>query len=874
MMMAKLFGKDMKSSLSDNAIAALNVIPIPVGKALKPLLKLVPNSLKTLLAKNGIGKISTRIDEASKSIYKKEDISVGEEIFPTYKIGNKQESFAFQGYKENLSSLSKSGVTTVETTPEGLLSAALGLSPKNRNISTMLDNFKNNKLGQEEYTFLDDISAAVSINSKGVDPGVEKTDGFAMVLAALSGDKNAKKIIEYKRKKFYDLVEKAKASNKSHRDASEYKPKEGPVDPASVPVIHSTGYGVVRDKNGDVVLNPFGDFNIGTDKAVPRGSLHTTLYAPVESHLMGQWDASQTRIVSSLENMTQANGLPYNVNATDTWWQVNPGQGLTVPNPSIIRSFQDSKAYREELIRRGLLQPTEMTPPLSVDSGLKEVLHLQKEAYNSVERLQISRIAREMGLAREVVPGQETQMLQEIALRHAKQQQGVDAGKARLEQWGLSNEDLNQHIYRIAQQYGVDSGIHSGSHPELLEKILMRESASRNQNGIPSFSKLFVDSLEAIRMATRHGRFKTEIEKVKDPFDEFAMGGLVRKFADGGMVKSNSFKKYVQSLSGMPGAEMFGTASLLRKITGQSKKGDNLSAALLPLNFSGAGILSKAKSLAYKPINLVNQYMNYFKAKKMLKSGVYHGSADLGRNSDGPFSGITELSGDYARDPYHGMGFFGTTSKSEADLYAGGYNVPGQWGESYGSLNKITKLPFGRYLDFTKDIKNQNYAMWKIFQSQRDKNFMGAHEQLGSIMNDAGMTGAIMPRISAGMAPDEINLAKWIALNKPEGAVLEELGSGFANGGLVKNKVSRPTYSLPSFDTGISYLPKDMIAQLHEGERVLTKEENKNFSSGGPITNNIIINGTDLNKKEIAQEVMIELDRVQKKNNKTNLVSK
>jgi hypothetical protein len=65
-----------------------------------------------------------------------------------------------------------------------------------------------------------------------------------------------------------------------------------------------------------------------------------------------------------------------------------------------------------------------------------------------------------------------------------------------------------------------------------------------------------------------------------------------------------------------------------------------------------------------------------------------------------------------------------------------------------------------------------------------------------------------------------------------------------------------------------------MIAQLHEGERVLTKEENKNFSSGGPITNNIIINGTDLNKKEIAQEVMIELDRVQKKNNKTNMVKK
>ena len=93
-----------------------------------------------------------------------------------------------------------------------------------------------------------------------------------------------------------------------------------------------------------------------------------------------------------------------------------------------------------------------------------------------------------------------------------------------------------------------------------------------------------------------------------------------------------------------------------------------------------------------------------------------------------------------------------------------------------------------------------------------------------------------------------------------------------ANGGLVKNKMSSPTYSLPSFDTGIDYLPKDMIAQLHEGERVLTKEENKNFSAGGTITNNIIINGTDLNKKEIAQQVMIELDRVQNKNNKSNRV--
>ena len=241
-----------------------------------------------------------------------------------------------------------------------------------------------------------------------------------------------------------------------------------------------------------------------------------------------------------------------------------------------------------------------------------------------------------------------------------------------------------------------------------------------------------------------------------------------------------------------------------------------------------SSMLSKTKSLAYKPINLINQYMNYFKAKKMLKNGVYHGSADLGRNSDGPFSGITELSGDYARDPYHGMGFFGTTSKSEADMYAGGYNAPGQWGESYGSINEITKLPFGRYLDFTKDLKNQNYAMWKMFG---DQGFMGAHNNLGSIMNDAGMTGAIMPRISSGMAPDDINLAKWIALNKPKGTILKELGLGFARGGYV-NPSSYSNMSVPSYAMGGAVGPRYNIPTNTVS---LGKNQIPGYNKGGAV---------------------------------------
>jgi TP901 family phage tail tape measure protein len=91
--------------------------------------------------------------------------------------------------------------------------------------------------------------------------------------------------------------------------------------------------------------------------------------------------------------------------------------------------------------------------------------------------------------------------------------------------------------------------------------------------------------------------------------------------------------------------------------------------------------------------------------------------------------------------------------------------------------------------------------------------------------------------------------------------------SGFAKGGLAN-------YKLPSYEVGSPYIPEDQIAQLHKGERVLTAQENKNFSSTGPVTNNITINGADKDPKQIAQEVMLQLERMQSKNNKTNLVGR
>jgi len=131
---------------------------------------------------------------------------------------------------------------------------------------------------------------------------------------------------------------------------------------------------------------------------------------------------------------------------------------------------------------------------------------------------------------------------------------------------------------------------------------------------------------------------------------------------------------------------------------------------------------------------------------------------------------------------------------------------------------------------------------------------LGKLEGGGSIQGGGMMTSGVGLKDSFKPTPKKTEQPKRM------------LVSGFANGGLAN-------YRLPSYEVGSPYIPKDQIAQLHKGERVLTAEENKNFTTSGPITNIININGSDLNKKEIATAVMVELDRAQKKNNKTNMVN-
>jgi TP901 family phage tail tape measure protein len=90
-------------------------------------------------------------------------------------------------------------------------------------------------------------------------------------------------------------------------------------------------------------------------------------------------------------------------------------------------------------------------------------------------------------------------------------------------------------------------------------------------------------------------------------------------------------------------------------------------------------------------------------------------------------------------------------------------------------------------------------------------------------------------------------------------------GYTFSSGGYINMA------SLPKFKNGIDRVPYDMPAILHKNERVLTAEENKNYGNSN-LTISPTFNITGGNSKEIVDQVMVKLNTLANKNNKSNKV--
>ncbi len=378
-----------------------------------------------------------------------------------------------------------------------------------------------------------------------------------------------------------------------------------------------------------------------------------------------------------------------------------------------------------------------------------------------------------------------------------------------------------------------------------------------------------------------------------------------QKFDKGGEVKKqNWFQKYVSNLTkssdSMPAwaRDPLGTHALMRKLAGQSRSGDALSAALLPLNLTGLGLSSKIGM-----------------AGKGVASGINSSKIGIGLSNLTPemksFS-MADIDAKAMKDllaqdlskisiPETGITFNPVTAKAALNAYKSdpSGNSAGLWEviQSQREMALRSKYPKADLSDVAKF--NELYAKEFYGLSPEDAValFKGVRSTLGSAWRtgskDLGTYFSTNPHIAATYAAmiGSAKLGEELPMFMTSSKIKELknfLGEGAIRNGNAQGSMEFPqilsgskmaqttptVYSLPGFvyaqmfghkakdlkhvenlwpkmsaggymnipkfESGINSVPADMLAMLHKNEAVLPA----NMNPFNPNANNATMGAT------------------------------
>jgi TP901 family phage tail tape measure protein len=518
---------------------------------------IIGNIKNTIANKMGLNKVPT---------FTKEVTEFDGYRYPSYDLGGKSGKIIFKGNTEDVSgAASEIGARVVPITPTGLLKEALRINPTNKNIKTMLDNFINNTPGEAENDFLVRIAASIGLDDAGQPLKVENTDGFARIIESLIGNAQAKSIIDFKTKTFYDII--AKNKSKTVEDSSQWKPGWGqtedpfkdviPMDPTMAPIFHSTPYEVIRNADGSISIYSHGDRTAGkvdpvTGQAIGigRSTVHTSAESEVGGHMERMGGDNYTQVMATMSSLMKTNKMnPYSGNPNDMSWALNPGQPLVFPpgSPMILPPFTDKSTYIAELIKRGLLKPGETPSLITRDPKTNDILRLVKSSYDDADRIDILRMENpdrpsdsfmfepDSSYVTGLV-GREADALKVLSQQIAKSSVGINTSFTRQNGHYMEDVDLSQRYTKLAEMLGIRAENHSGSDIDWFESYVNRETLQGIGHSTPS--KTDIDSIESIRTGVLHGQSKTNISEIPDP----RWGDHVTKGATGGYLKGGKFK--------------------------------------------------------------------------------------------------------------------------------------------------------------------------------------------------------------------------------------------------------------------------------------------------------------------------------------------
>ena len=393
-------------------------------------------------------------------------------------------------------------VLIVPTSPEGLVSAIREVSGDTEAFADLLnENDGSFNVSEKSKMFLDSIIASTLFDDDGNErssfegTGAVKLpdngDGFALFVAGMAGDSEALELVNKKLEKYYERIDSEEVSRRE-RASSDLASLEARVDGLEslskneVLLVHSTPHDIERDDNGNIVLYSAASKR---EDRYPRSSVHFTANGEVQPHSLGQWNDSNKLIVTNFEDVHGANGNPRTMSEVDTWYTLNPQEGMTLPNARVI-------------------EPSELENGALIEKDGDVYKYHAAESYTSHQIEQIQAWAAQLGLAPKDTY---SEMLREISFRTAGRELGIDKYVSIQDHYSADSE-FNDKYRKLADELGVNGGLHGNVAEGRLEKNLS-----------PSMKA----SLEANRTLAWSGALKTRVaSQAHTPFDGFG-GGLI-----------------------------------------------------------------------------------------------------------------------------------------------------------------------------------------------------------------------------------------------------------------------------------------------------------------------------------------------------------
>lgn len=136
-----------------------------------------------------------------------------------------------------------------------------------------------------------------------------------------------------------------------------------------------------------------------------------------------------------------------------------------------------------------------------------------------------------------------------------------------------------------------------------------------------------------------------------------------------------------------------------------------------------------------------------------------------------------------------------------------------------------------------EEALKQQQEQQKLLDESVQKVREGLVDGLIDAAKGAGSFADKMKQVAAQIAEAVIKAQLLKAITDATGGG----GSGAGGGGFLGPLLS----FLPSFDVGTDYVPYDMVAKIHKGERILTADENAAYMAGGGVTMNVYTPNAD-----------------------------